>query len=67
MKCPYLMTLIFSLCRIEGRFYAPSLLELHEYCRTENHARCPLFEKKGQYSAQASTHEKAPESAEREE
>lgn len=48
MKCPHLMTFIFSLCRIERRFYAPSVFDLHEYCTNEDYIRCPLYRRKEQ-------------------
>lgn len=44
-KCPHLRKLIVSFCKIEGKLYAPSLYELHEYCRGEEHTRCPLYAK----------------------
>ena len=53
MKCPYLMTLIFSLCRSEGRFYAPSLMEIHDYCKSQDYEKCPLYKKKGHRAAAA--------------
>lgn len=67
MKCPYLMTLIVSLCRIEGRAYTPSVLELHDFCRSEGYARCPLYKKMGDASRKAEKKDETqPESSSRE-
>lgn len=50
MKCPYLEKWVIAACRaasitgIAGeKPYTPSLFQLHEYCKSKEHRRCPLY------------------------
>jgi len=46
MKCPYvvgLQGLPVLICKAGEKPYAPSPFQLHEYCKSKYHKRCPFF------------------------
>ncbi len=45
-RCPHYLKILITLCRADGKIYAPNYLEQHEYCRSGDHPRCPLFMKR---------------------
>jgi hypothetical protein len=45
MKCPHLKLWLVATCKINEKAYVPSAFQLHEYCKTKGHKRCPFFAK----------------------
>ena len=45
MKCPHLQKWVVSVCKADADPYVPSNFQLHEYCRTKRHNKCPLYSK----------------------
>lgn len=43
MKCPHLIKWVVSSCKALDKTYVPSLFELVEYCRTQEHRKCPFY------------------------
>lgn len=43
MKCPHLANSVKVSCKAIDKPYLPSLFELHEYCRTWDHKKCPFY------------------------
>jgi hypothetical protein len=45
MKCPHLKQWLVATCAIDENVYVPSAFQLHEYCNTKGHKKCPFFAK----------------------
>jgi len=43
MKCPHLMKWITFLCKANKEVYSPSPFQLEEYCKREEHKKCPFL------------------------
>ncbi len=43
MRCPNLKKWGISVCKAKDDPYVPSNFQLHEYCRTKNHKKCPFL------------------------
>lgn len=43
MECPHLTGDRMSRCKAGTLAYAPSLFQLHEYCRGKGYKKCPFF------------------------
>lgn len=43
MKCPLLNTWDIPTCLSSKGIIIPSLSDLKEFCRTDNHVNCPVF------------------------
>jgi hypothetical protein len=46
MKCPYLIKWVTFACKAEEKIYFPSPFQLHEYCKTKDHKKCPFYQRK---------------------
>ena len=44
VKCPMLNTWDIPTCLSDKGIVVPSLSDLNEYCRTDNHVNCPVFQ-----------------------
>ncbi len=43
MRCPHLEKWVVPVCKAKNDPYVPSNFQLHEYCRTKNHTKCPFL------------------------
>jgi hypothetical protein len=46
MKCPHLIKWVLFACKANEKPYFPSNFQLHEYCKTEEHKKCPFYQGK---------------------
>jgi hypothetical protein len=46
IKCPHLTKWVTFACKAGEEYYFPSQFQLHEYCKTKEHKKCPFFLKK---------------------
>jgi hypothetical protein len=46
LKCPHLIKWVTFACKAEDKLYFPSHFQLHEYCKTKEHKKCPFYIKK---------------------
>jgi hypothetical protein len=42
-RCPHLKKQVIATCRAEDKAYVPSIFQLHEYCRSRDHRKCPFY------------------------
>ncbi len=43
MRCPHLEKWVVAVCKAKDDLYIPSNFQLHEYCRTKDHRKCPFL------------------------
>jgi len=42
MKCPHLIQWVTFACKAKDKLYFPSPFQLQEYCKQEEHKKCPF-------------------------
>ena len=43
MKCPHLIKWLTYACKAKENMYFPSSFQLHEYCKSKLHRKCPFY------------------------